>query len=59
MLSASHVANRGGGTAFASTYATYENLPEHERKRYQGLRVVHSFEASQRLVKPGPGEKEA
>jgi alpha-ketoglutarate-dependent taurine dioxygenase len=48
----------GGGTEFASTYAAYENLPAPERKRYDDLRVVHSFEASQRLVKPDPTEKE-
>jgi alpha-ketoglutarate-dependent taurine dioxygenase len=58
MLTARHVAMVGGGTEFANTYAAYENLPEHERKRYQGLRVVHSFEASQRLHKPEPTENE-
>lgn len=57
-LTARHVAMTGGGTEFASTYAAYENLPEAERKRYEGLRVVHSFEASQRKVKPDPSEKE-
>lgn len=58
MLTARHVAMVGGGTEFASTYAAYENLPENERKRYEGLRVVHSLEASQRLVKPEPTEGE-
>lgn len=58
MLTARHVAMVGGGTEFANTYAAYENLPEHERKRYHGLRVVHSFEAAQRLVNPEPSEKE-
>jgi len=57
-LTARHVAAVGGGTEFASTYAAYENLPDAERKRYEGLRVVHSFEASQRLVKPCPTEQE-
>ncbi|MET9830825.1 TauD/TfdA family dioxygenase [Streptomyces sp. NPDC006385] len=57
-LTARHVAMTGGGTEFASTYAAYENLPEKERERYQNLRVVHSFEAAQRLVNPDPGEKE-
>jgi alpha-ketoglutarate-dependent taurine dioxygenase len=55
-LTARHVATIGGGTEFASTYAAYENLPEHDRKRYQDLRVVHSFEAAQRLVHPDPTE---
>jgi alpha-ketoglutarate-dependent taurine dioxygenase len=58
MLTARHVAMVGGGTEFANTYAAYENLPEHERKRYEGLRVVHSFEAAQRLLVPDPTDKE-
>jgi alpha-ketoglutarate-dependent taurine dioxygenase len=53
-LTARHVAAVGGGTEFASTYAACENLPDAERKRYDGLRVVHSLEAAQRLVKPEP-----
>jgi alpha-ketoglutarate-dependent taurine dioxygenase len=58
MLTARHVAMTGGGTEFANTFAAYENLPEWERKRYADLRVVHSFEASQRLVNPDPSAKE-
>lgn len=58
MLTAKHVAMVGGGTEFASTYAAYENLPDAERKRYEGLRVVHSFEASQRLVNPDPTDEQ-
>lgn len=58
MLTARHVAMVGGGTEFASTYAAFENLPPQDRKRYEDLRVVHSFEASQRLVKPDPTEAE-
>jgi alpha-ketoglutarate-dependent taurine dioxygenase len=57
MLTARHVAMVGGGTEFASTYAAYESLPEHDRKRYDGLRVVHSFEAAQRLVDPNPSDE--
>ena len=51
-LTARHVAMVGGQTEFATTYAAYENLSDSERKRYDGLRVVHTFEASQRKVKP-------
>lgn len=58
MLTARHVAMVGGGTEFANTYAAYENLPAHERKRYDGLRVIHSFEAAQRLVTPNPTDQE-
>ncbi len=58
MLTARHVAMVGGGTEFASTYAAYENLSEQARKRYDDLRVVHSFEAAQRLLHPEPTEKQ-
>ncbi|MFF0224113.1 TauD/TfdA dioxygenase family protein [Streptomyces sp. NPDC004629] len=57
-LTARHVATVGGGTEFASTYAAYDNLPDKDRERYENLRVVHSFEASQRLVNPHPTQKE-
>lgn len=53
-LTARHVAMVGGGTEFANTYAAYENLPEPDRKRYADLRVVHSLEASQRVIHPDP-----
>jgi alpha-ketoglutarate-dependent taurine dioxygenase len=58
MLTARHVAMVGGGTEFASTYAAWENMPESDRKRYEGLRVVHSFEAAQRLVQPNPTDEQ-
>jgi alpha-ketoglutarate-dependent taurine dioxygenase len=57
-LTARGFARTGGGTDFASTYAAYEALPEKDRERYASLRVVHSFEAAQRLVNPDPGEQE-
>ncbi|MEH0580623.1 MULTISPECIES: TauD/TfdA family dioxygenase [Streptomyces] len=57
-LTARQVAMTGGGTDFASTYAAYENLPRKDRERYEGLRVVHTFEAAQRLVNPNPSERE-
>lgn len=58
MLTARHVAMVGGGTEFASTYAAFEAMSEAERRRIEGLRVVHSFEASQRRVNPNPTERE-
>jgi alpha-ketoglutarate-dependent taurine dioxygenase len=57
-LTARHVAAVGGGTEFASTYAAYENLPDQDRKRYDDLRVVHSFAAAQLLVHPDASEEE-
>ncbi|MFI1030437.1 TauD/TfdA dioxygenase family protein [Streptomyces sp. NPDC020951] len=57
-LTARQVAMAGGGTEFASTYAAYENLSEHDRKRCANLRVVHSFAAAQLKAKPDPSAKE-
>ncbi|MFJ2667678.1 TauD/TfdA dioxygenase family protein [Nocardia fluminea] len=54
MLTARHVAMKGGGTEFASTYAAYESMPEALRKRIENLRVVHSFEAAQSRANPDP-----
>jgi alpha-ketoglutarate-dependent taurine dioxygenase len=58
MLTGRRPSDEGGGTEFANTYAAYENLPAHEQKRYDGLRVVHSFEAAQRKVNPDPSDDE-
>ena len=54
MLSAKAVAESGGDTEFASTYAAYEALSDDEKDRFASLRVLHSLEASQRLVYPDP-----
>ncbi|MEN3321642.1 MAG: TauD/TfdA dioxygenase family protein [Mycobacterium sp.] len=54
VLSAFQVADRGGETEFASSYAAYDALSEQEKQRYGSLRVVHSLEASQRRVTPNP-----
>jgi alpha-ketoglutarate-dependent taurine dioxygenase len=54
VLSAVHVADRGGETEFASSYAAYDALTDDEKRRFRSLRVVHSLEASQRRVTPDP-----
>ena len=54
VLSAVQVADRGGETEFASSYAAYDALSDEEKERYGSLRVVHSLEASQRRVTPDP-----
>ncbi|MGE2733002.1 TauD/TfdA dioxygenase family protein [Mycolicibacterium vaccae] len=54
VLSAKQVAERGGETEFASSYAAYDRLTDDEKQRYASLRVVHSLEASQRRVTPDP-----
>jgi alpha-ketoglutarate-dependent taurine dioxygenase len=54
ILSAKTVDESGGETQFASTYAAYEALGDEEKERFASLRVLHSLEASQRLVYPDP-----
>jgi alpha-ketoglutarate-dependent sulfate ester dioxygenase len=54
VLSAVQVAESGGETEFASSYAAYDALTDDEKKRCGSLRVVHSLEASQRRVTPDP-----
>jgi len=54
ILSAVQVAQRGGETEFANSYAAYDELSDAEKARYGALRVVHSLEASQRRVTPDP-----
>jgi alpha-ketoglutarate-dependent sulfate ester dioxygenase len=57
-LSAQAVADRGGETEFASTYAAYDDLTEDEQDRLRSLQVVYSLEASQRKVHPDPTEEQ-
>ncbi len=59
LLTAREISGEGDGdTEFADTYAAYEGLPEDEKRALDGLRVVHSFAASQLLVEPNPSERE-
>ena len=58
MLSAHVISATGGETEFASTYAAYDDLTDAEKERFEDLRVLHSFEASQRLVHPDPTPEE-
>jgi alpha-ketoglutarate-dependent taurine dioxygenase len=54
VLSAKQVADTGGETEFASSYAAYDALSEGDKERFGSMRVVHSLEASQRRVTPDP-----
>jgi alpha-ketoglutarate-dependent taurine dioxygenase len=54
VLSAVQVAEWGGETEFANSYAAYDALTDAEKDRCGALRVVHSLEASQRRVTPNP-----
>lgn len=57
VLSAKAVAQAGGETEFASTYSAYDALDDDQKRRFSGLRVVHTLEASQRLAFPEANEK--
>lgn len=54
VLSAKQVAEAGGETEFANSYAAYEAFTDEEKERFGAMRVVHSLEASQRRVTPDP-----
>jgi alpha-ketoglutarate-dependent taurine dioxygenase len=54
MLSAKVLADEGGDTLIANTYAAYQDLPDAEKELLEGVRVRHALEASQRLVHPQP-----
>ena len=58
VLSAVQVAEWGGETEFASSYAAYDALSDEEKDRFGTLRVVHSLEASQRRITPDPAPEQ-
>jgi alpha-ketoglutarate-dependent taurine dioxygenase len=58
VLSAKAIADSGGDTEFANTYAAYDELSDEERDVVDGLRVVHTLEASQRLRNPEPSDEQ-
>ena len=54
LLTARTLSPTGGQTQFVNTYAAWDDLPEDEKKSLEKLRVVHSFEWSQRHHNPTP-----
>ncbi len=58
LLIAREIADQGGDTEFANTYAAFNALPRAEQARLARLRVVHSFAASQLLMHPHPTPKQ-
>jgi alpha-ketoglutarate-dependent taurine dioxygenase len=58
MLTAKVLADDGGDTLICNTYAAYEDLPDEDKALIDGLKVRHTLEASQRLVRPQPRLKE-
>jgi alpha-ketoglutarate-dependent taurine dioxygenase len=55
MLTAIVLADDGGDTLICNTYAAYEDLPEDDKALIARLKVRHTLETSQRLVRPQPG----
>ena len=58
LLAAHAVAESGGETEFASTYAAYDDLTDEEKERFEAIRVVHTIEATQRRVFPDPTDEQ-
>jgi alpha-ketoglutarate-dependent taurine dioxygenase len=58
LLTARQIADGAGDTEFASTYAAYEDLFDDDKQSFERVRVVHSLEASQWLVRPDPTPEE-
>lgn len=54
LLTAREVADEGGDTEFANTYAAFAALPAEKQAELEGYRVVHSVAASQLLLNPNP-----
>ncbi|WP_298195543.1 TauD/TfdA family dioxygenase [Novosphingobium sp.] len=54
MLTCKKTAPVGGNTEFCNTYAAWDALPDEEKARLDGLRVVHSFVNAQLYVEPEP-----
>ena len=58
VLTAHATADSGGETEFASTYAAFDRLTDDEKQRCLHMRVIHTFEASQRPMYPDPTEQQ-
>jgi alpha-ketoglutarate-dependent taurine dioxygenase len=58
ILHAKLVPSQGGETQYANTRMGYEALPEETRQRIDGLKVVHSWEASRRNTGNTPATAE-
>jgi alpha-ketoglutarate-dependent taurine dioxygenase len=50
MLSARQLSASGGQTEFANTFAAYAALPDDEKRKIDGLMVIHRLEAAMRFV---------
>lgn len=50
LLSARTLSDEGGATEFSNLYAAYDKLSDAEKAQYDGMRVIHTIEASVRQV---------
>ena len=57
LLSSKVLSPTGGNTEFCNTYAAYEDLPEEEKARIEGLRVIHSNWAPLLYHDPDPDQE--
>jgi alpha-ketoglutarate-dependent taurine dioxygenase len=57
LLSARKLSDEGGSTEFANLYTAYDKLPDDEKRQYDGLKVIHTVEASVRPVFAVPSEE--
>src|SRR5690606_28245874 len=57
LLSARTLSDEGGATEFANLYAAYDKLPDDEKRQYDGMKVIHTIEASVRPVFGNPPEE--
>jgi alpha-ketoglutarate-dependent taurine dioxygenase len=58
LLTGRRLSKVGGQTQFCNSYAAHDDLPAAEQSYYESLRVVHSLEAANRLMKADPSEQE-
>jgi len=58
LLAAREIAEAGGDTEFADTYAAYDALDDEDKRALADVRVIHSMAASQLLVHPDPTPKQ-
>jgi alpha-ketoglutarate-dependent taurine dioxygenase len=57
LLSARTLSDEGGATEFANLYAAYDKLSDAEKRQYEGMKVIHTIEASVRPVFGMPSQE--
>lgn len=57
LLCAKVLSKTGGNTEFCNTYAAYDALPEEEKAKIEGLKVIHSVWNTLRYYEPEPNQE--